>query len=210
MMARVVAELGRPETPEETAARKAESSRRYRSSKTFSGLIAAVLATLAIVAIAVLGVPRGTPAAAPPIDVSAEASALEDSLGRPVVDPALPDWRVNAARVEGEGVDAWTVVYAPADQAGFIRVAQGFDAGETWVAEVLGGAAPTGTIEIGGVGWDEYDISDSSGAGNVSYALATVGGDDRFLASGSQSADAVRMAAAALAPEILELRKDAS
>jgi hypothetical protein len=208
-MARVVAELGRPETPQETADRKAESSRRYRSSKTFSGLIAAVLATLAIVAVAILGVPRGTPAAAPAIDVSAEASALEDTLGRPVVDPGLPDWRVNAARVEGEGVDAWTVVYAPADQAGFIRVAQGFDAGETWVAEVLGGARPTGTVEIGGVEWDEYDIADSAGAGNVSYALATVAGEDRFLASGSQSADAVRTAAAALAPEILELRKDA-
>lgn len=210
-MARVVAELGRPETPEETANRKAEFSRRYRSSKTFSGLIAAVLATLAIMAVVVLGVPRGTPPAAPEIDVSAEASALQDSLGRPVVSPSLPDeWRVNGARVEGEGVDAWTVIYAPSDQAGFVRLAQGFDAGETWVAEVLGGARATGTIEVGGVVWDEYAISDSTGAGNVSYALAAIAGPDRFLASGSQSADAVRTAAAALAPEILELRKDPS
>jgi hypothetical protein len=42
---RVVAELGRPETPEETAARKAESSRVYRSSQNFRNLIAARAST---------------------------------------------------------------------------------------------------------------------------------------------------------------------
>ena len=38
---RVVAELGRPETPDETAARKAASSAAYRSSKTVRNLVVA-------------------------------------------------------------------------------------------------------------------------------------------------------------------------
>ena len=47
---RVVAELGRPETAAETAARKAESSRVYRSSQTTRNLIAALLVTIAMLA----------------------------------------------------------------------------------------------------------------------------------------------------------------
>ncbi|HYP73058.1 MAG TPA: DUF4245 domain-containing protein, partial [Microbacterium sp.] len=57
---RVVAELGRPETPQETADRKAASSAAYRSSKTFRNLIAALLITVAVVAVVYLGVPRGS------------------------------------------------------------------------------------------------------------------------------------------------------
>ena len=55
---RVVAELGRPETPSETAARKAESSRVYRSSQTFRNLIAALLASVAVVLVIAFAVPR--------------------------------------------------------------------------------------------------------------------------------------------------------
>ena len=47
---RIVAELGRPETPDETAARKAESSRVYRASQNTRNLVAALLVTLAVVA----------------------------------------------------------------------------------------------------------------------------------------------------------------
>src|SRR3546814_6486486 len=85
VMARVVAELGRPETPEETAARKAESSRIYRSSQSFRNLIAALVVTLIVVAVVIFGVHRGDVAEAPEIDVAAEASDLSDTLGRPVL-----------------------------------------------------------------------------------------------------------------------------
>jgi hypothetical protein len=211
MMARVVAELGRPETPEETAARKAEFSRNYRSSKTFPSLIGAMLATLAILFIVVLGVPRGTPAAPPPIDVAATAADLSAGLNRPVVSPTAPDsWRVNSARLEGDGVEAWTIVYAPEDDPGFLRVAQGFDAGETWPVETLGGARSTGTVTIDGIVWDEYPSVDPSSAGNVSYALATDAGDDRILIYGSTSAEVAQTAAAGVADDIRDLREETS
>ena len=210
-MARVVAELGRPETPQETADRKAEFSRRYRSSKTFPSLFAAILVTLAIMFVVVVGVPRGQLADAPQIDVSAEASALSSTLNRPVIDPAIPEsWRVNAARIEGASVDAWTVSYAPDDAAGFLRVAQGFDATESWPVEVLRGAGSSETVTIDGIVWDEYSIADSSRSGNISYALGTEAGADRILIYGSASPEVARRAAEAVAADVRDLRGESS
>ncbi|MFL1999653.1 MULTISPECIES: DUF4245 family protein [unclassified Microbacterium] len=207
-MARVVAELGRPETAEETAARKAEFSRRYRSSKTFPSLLAAILATLAIMFVVVLGVPRGTPAEAPPIDVTAESAALAADLGHPVIDPAVPDdWRVNAARIEGGSVDAWTISYAPRAERGFLNIAQGFGASESWPAEMLRGATTSATVTIDGIEWAEYSISDAAGAGNISYALATTAGDDRVLVYGTAAPDIAKAAASAVTADIRELRE---
>jgi hypothetical protein len=42
---RVVAELGRPETPEEEAARRAENSRLYRQRKTVNNLVYSLIVT---------------------------------------------------------------------------------------------------------------------------------------------------------------------
>jgi hypothetical protein len=61
---RIVAELGRPETPEETAARKAENSRKHRENQTLRNLVFALLSSLAVVLVLVLVV--GGPAGAPP------------------------------------------------------------------------------------------------------------------------------------------------
>ena len=73
----IVAELGRPETSEETAARKAASSKAYRSSQTVRSLVAALIVTLAIVAVIVLAVPRGEPATTQKIDVVGIAGDVE-------------------------------------------------------------------------------------------------------------------------------------
>lgn len=207
-MARIVAELGRPETPQEAADRKAQSSRNYRASKTFRNLIAALLVILAILAIVIFGVPRGEPAERAPIDVAAEAAAVEDSLGRTVLSPEMPGWRVNVASLEGATVTAWTVVYARKGESGYVNVAQGFDADESWPLEVLAGTRPTGTVTIDGIEWDEYRIADPDSARNVSYALATQAGTDGVMIYGSTTADVAKIAAEALAPGILELRKE--
>ena len=202
----VVAELGRAETAEETAARKAESSRAYRSSQTFRHLIAALLATLAVVAVVIFAVPRGEVAAPPPIDVSAEASALELSQGRPVVAPDVPEgWRVNSARVEGDAVPAWTVVYVPGP-VGYLRVAQGFDADPAWVSRTLHGAASDGQVAIDGIVWDEYVVPDPAAAGNISYALAAGAGADTILIYGTAEPAAAAAAASGVADTVRELR----
>ena len=61
----IVAELGRPETPEETANRKAERSRLHRSNQTALNLVAALIVCLVVVLLIVLVVVRPDPAEEP-------------------------------------------------------------------------------------------------------------------------------------------------
>ena len=201
---RIVAELGRPETPDETAARKAESSRVYRSSQTFRNLIAALLVTLAIVAVIVLSVPRGTPAEQGSIDVASVAAQVQSGYGHPVVVPHVPSsWRVNQAAVDGS--DTWSVAYVPTGDKGYLRVSQAFDADAAWDARKLSGAAPSGTVVIDGVTWTVYDIQNPSGAGNVSYAIGTKAGKDRILIYGTATPKTAAVAAKGLAKQIHDL-----
>lgn len=209
---RVVAELGRPETPQETADRKAESSRVYRSSQSARNLIAALLATLAIVAVIIFAVPRGTPPAPDPIDVAVIAERIGDAEGRTVIAPETPDqWLVNRAGIEGDGATrAWTIVYAPSDEAerGFLRVAQGFDVDDAWPARVLSGAAPAETVTLGGVVWDRYEV-DPDRSGNISVALSAPAGDDTVLIYGFANDELLDALATSVAADVLTIREDA-
>lgn len=209
---RVVAGLGRPETPDETAARKAESSRVYRASQNTRNLVAALIVTLAVVAVIFFAVPRGTPPEAEPVDVAAIADGISRAEGRTVIAPELSDeWVVNRAAVDSEGsARAWTVVFAPAheDARGFLRVVQGFDADEAWPARVLSGAAPVDTVTVDGVEWHRYEL-DSERTGNISVALATSAGADTILIYGMADEAALEEFAAAVADDVTQLREDA-
>ncbi|MET0828462.1 MAG: DUF4245 family protein [Microbacterium sp.] len=208
---RIVAELGRPETPDETASRKAESSRVYRASQNTRNLIAALLVTLVVVAIIIFAVPRGEPPQAEPIDVAAVAEGIESAEGRTVLVPDVPEaWIVNRASIEGDSTAAWTIVYVPDETAGFLRVAQGFDADPAWTTRVLSGASVDGTVTIDGVEWDRYNIPDPSRAGNISAALSTQAGDDIVLVYGSTDDETLALAAASVADQIIALREESS
>lgn len=201
---RIVAELGRPETAQETADRKAASSQAYRSSKTFRNLVAALLITVALVAVIYFGVPRGSLPEPEPVDVAAVAEDASASLGQTLLVPVVPDtWRANSARLEGS---MWRVVYAP--PSGFVRVAQGFDSDDAWATRVLGGFAPTDTVTIDGIEWDEYKIPASARTDSVSYALSTDAGADTVLIYGATTADTAAIAAEGVADQIRVLREE--
>lgn len=208
---RIVAELGRPETSEETAARKAESSRVYRSSQNARSLVAALLVTLVVVAVIVFAVPRGTPPPAEPVDVAAAAARVGDAEGRVTLTPAPPtDWVATRASVDGDGsIAVWTVLFTPTSEEvpGYLRVAQGFDADAAWPARMFSGAAPQKTVTLGGVRWDRYDL-DASRTGNISIALATTAGPDTILVYGTAADDALEQAAASLSDQIRTLREE--
>ncbi|MEJ1087242.1 DUF4245 family protein [Microbacterium sp. Mu-80] len=205
----VVAGLGRPETAQETADRKAESSRVYRSSQTFRNLIAALIVTVAVVAVVVFGVPRGTPVTAPEIDVAAIAADVETSMQRPALVPDTDDfWRVNAAQLDGGAVPVWDITLAPAadDERGFIRIAQAFGADVSWAPQVLGGKAPTDTTTIDGREWDVFELG-SGGDANITYALGTQAGPDYVLLYGSRSADSTAELASSLSAQLNDLEE---
>ncbi|NHI16681.1 DUF4245 family protein [Microbacterium excoecariae] len=210
---RIAAHLGRPETPEEEATRKAENSRRYRQSQSFRNLIIALAVSLGIVAVVYFGVPRGELAEAPDVDVAAIAAQSEEQLGREVLVPDAPaGWDLNLAEVEAGAPTVWTINYnsIPDEPRSFVRLAQAFDADETWAAQALGGSAPTGSVTIGGVTWDEYEISDTGQTGNVTYALGTQAGPDHVLIYGRADADTAGALAEAIAPDVSELQEESA
>lgn len=204
----IVAELGRPETPEETAARKAASSKAYRSSQTVRSLVAALIATLAIVAVIVFAVPRGEPANSRTIDMVGIAADVESTMQRPVIVPDLGDfWRVNSAELTSGATVVWDVTIAPSaeDERGFIKLAQAFDADSSWAPQRLNGTAPTETTSIGGLDWDVYELGDAGAKQNITYAVGTQAGDDYLLLYGSRSADSTAELAESLVPQIRDL-----
>ncbi|EXJ53058.1 DUF4245 family protein [Microbacterium sp. MRS-1] len=201
---RIVAELGRPETPAETADRKAAASRAYRQSKTFRNLVAALLVTMAVVAVVYFGVPRGSLPDPEEADVAAAAQSASASIGHPLLVPVVPqNWRANSARLEGS---MWRVVYAP--PSGYVRVAQGVDADAGWATKVLGGFAPSGSVTIDGIAWDEYTIPAAARTDTVSYAISTSAGSDTVLIYGATDAATAAVAASGVTDQILTMREE--
>lgn len=203
---RVVAELGRPELPEERAARLAENSRLYRSRKTINNLVLSLIATLVAVFIIVLLVPRSETPLYRAVDYHAVAAEAEQSLDITLADPDLPTgWQANTAEWSAGGtakVPSWFVgLVTPTKQ--FIGLTQAIDANPTWLADALQKQAAESTATIDGVTWDVYrNTVPEEDRGNFEYALVTESGDSTYLLVGTAVESEFRVLAEALAPHI--------
>ena len=203
---RVVAELGRPETPEETAARKAENSLKHRQQQTLKNLVLALGASLLVVLVIVLLVPRTDTPVDRDVDVVSIAEQAQIASDDPLAVPELPEgWRANAAELRTSEVDdvtAWYVGYlTPSDE--YLGMYQGIEANPTWVAGQLARTAATGTTTIDGVEWTVYDNRESSvDVGNAKYGLTTEAGDSTFVLLGTAKLNEFETLATALVPTI--------
>jgi hypothetical protein len=202
----VVAELGRPETPEETAARKAENSRKHRQRQTLKNLVLALAASLGVVFIIVLLVPRSDGPIDRRVDVAAVARQAQLGQEEQLAVPELPDgWSSNAAELrvnDVDGVTAWYIGYlTPSDE--YVGMYQGFDANPTWVADQLSRTIATGVTTIDGVEWTVYDNRQSSAdVGNARYGLVTETGTSTFVLIGTATTEEFETLATALVPAI--------
>ncbi|MBX9471435.1 DUF4245 domain-containing protein [Microcella sp.] len=181
----VVAELGRPETPDEKAARIAEARRRRRSNQTAKNLALSIAASLGIVLFLVLVVVRPDPAPLV-IDHLAAAGEAEQSLGETVAAPIVPPtWVANRAELAGSGgVDEWTIGFITADDT-FIGLVQGFDANPTWLRDTLRNAGDGDEIDIAGLTWQRFDRRGVDGVGLREYALVTETGSSTIVLYGT-------------------------
>ncbi|MEO6825923.1 MAG: DUF4245 domain-containing protein [Microbacteriaceae bacterium] len=202
----VVAELGRPETPEETAARKADDSRKHRSRQTVNNLVLSLLAILGVVLIIVMVVPRADAPVAPKVDYAQLAAAGQGSEPDPLVSPVLPNsWHANAAELRtgaADRIDSWYIgLITPKQQ--YIGISQGFHANATWLADQLRSSEPDGSITIDSVVWTRYDNRASGGDfGNVQYALTTASGASTYVIFGTAGDQEFRTVAQAMAGAI--------
>lgn len=196
----VVAELGRPETAAETAARKAQGSREHRRRQTPNNLIYSLLVTVGVVAIIFLMVPRGGGNFDQrSVDVAALAAEASPTAGTPLIAPATPEgWLAKQAVVKTSGsVSYWTINYTTADGR-FAQVVQAFPANgqpvnDTWISQRLEQRSATGTDTFGGVNWVVYDHQKQSADGsNVTFALEGHLDSTVLLVSGTDTAAVIR------------------
>jgi len=204
---RVVAELGRPETPQETAARKATSSRLHRERQTVNNLVLSLLATLGIVVVIVLMVPRNNPhTVGNPVNwksVAAQGAGVEPD---PLLSPDLPKgWTANAAELrQGStgGVDDWHIGFISPSQQ-YVGLDQGFKANPTWADDQLDQIRATGSTTIDGVHWVVYDNRDGqSQSTDVTYGLVATHGASTVVLSGTAKVSEFDTIARAIAPEL--------
>ncbi|HEU4808768.1 MAG TPA: DUF4245 domain-containing protein [Homoserinimonas sp.] len=202
----IVAELGRPETPEETAARKAETSRLHRSNQTALNLVAALVVCLVVVLLIVLVVVRPNPEPPNPVDYAAVAEQAQPTVSTPLVSPELPDgWSANAAELEtSSGVTSWYIgLITPGTQ--FIGVRQGIDANETWLASQIGFSQPTGAVTVDGITWQLYDNRDAQDdPGNLGYIMTAEHDASTMVLFGTAATGEFETLAASVSAELKE------
>jgi len=211
----VVAELGRPETAAETAARKAENSRLYKERKTVNNLVFSLLVSLALVAVLVLIVPRGTDQwSGQTVDVQAVAEQSEPTAGAPLIAPEMPEsWKAKRATVhadQGSDVLAWRIDYTTENEAYAAAVqaytSNGEPVDERWIAEQLESQSATGTERIGGLEWTVYDHPErSADSANAVFGLEAHVGATVLLVYGTDTPEALRTLAAQVADQAQRL-----
>jgi hypothetical protein len=201
----IVAELGRPETPEETWLRKDTARRARKEHQTAFNLVLALIASLGIVLflVAVVARPDST------VDRNVDYRQVADQADVPGVTlaaPALPkDFSSNRADYTdktADGVDVWTVGFLTPDKQ-YIGMQQGIRANPTWVANQLDQHRATGTRSIGGTKWTVYDRRDErQDAGNQLYALVGTFGTDTVVLAGTADDASFRAIAGAVAKQL--------
>ena len=207
----IVAELGRPETPEETAARKAENSRLYRARKTWPNLLFSLLVCAVAVAVIVFLVPRDDSPVARNVDYLAAAAQAQPAVPAPLAAPTTPDnWASNEAELRqgADGVQEWYIGFVVSDERGvareFVGLSQAYAANPSWISQRVNQRKETGSIELGGVSWTVYDhlALPESDRGNTGYCLVAELGGSTVVVYGSDSAEPAQQLATAVAEQL--------
>jgi hypothetical protein len=198
---RVVAELGRPETPEETATRKAENSRAHRANQTLRNLILSLIATVAVLIVFASVVVRHQPGNPKPTDWHSVAAQAQVDAPGTLTDPVLPSgWTANNVSLSTgtDKVSTWYIGFITPKGDAYVGMKQGFNANDTWVAQQLKQQPATGTTEIDGVAWDVYDHRTADDPGNLAYALVTTIGTTDYLVYGTATTTEIDTVATAV------------
>lgn len=209
---RVVAELGRPETPEETAERKARDSKLYRQRKTLNNLVLSLLVSLGMVIVIVLAVPRGNYEEDRSVDVVMLAEAAQATVSMQLTVPELGNgWKANQAELRDSVQDKltfWYVGYVTPDTQ-FAAFKQAADANATWVAAQLDNQTATGTEIRDGVQWTVYDHTKNTADNtNVRYGMTTQVGNITYVVYGTTSENNMWKLADALAAQFAPTGND--
>jgi hypothetical protein len=136
-----------------------ESAAKHRAKQTVINLALSLIATLGIVLVTVLIVPRDDSNRIKPVDYQAAAATAEASSKLNLVTPALPEgWWANQARWSGnaaDGVKTWKVGFVgPNNQ--YVGMTQGFGVNPTWIALQTVGYVPNSESTAKNQTWTKW------------------------------------------------------
>jgi hypothetical protein len=204
----VVAELGRPETTAETAARKATDSRNYRQRKTVNNLVFSLLVSLGLVLVIFLMAPQRVGTFEDQnLDVITLASEAAPTAGRTLVAPEVPEaWKAKQAKLlQSDGVNYWKITYTTVDETtgeeAYAAVVQAFTADgspvdDAWIYEQLERQDPTGNEQLAGIDWVVYDHPErNADTSNATFGLQGTWNNDTILVSGTDTPATLRLLA---------------
>ena len=201
---RIVAELGRPETPEERRERREREAKARRERQTVSNLVLALVASLGIMLVLVLLVPRPNEPIDRGIDPAAAAADAAATLGTEPLLPSISSQsNVAEIRRSADGVLSWYVGYLTTDGE-FIGMTQAVNANPSWVSAQLAETRPVTSVEVAGLSWDVYDNRDAkTDVGNARYAMVTSfgaadGTQQTVILAGTASTEQFALAATAV------------
>ena len=169
-----------------------DAAAQRRARQTVINLILSLAATVALVLVMVLIVPRDDSNQIPHVDYKAVAADAIDATKLPIVVPNIEaDWWSNSARVSTKPTDgtdgSWYVGFVgPKNQ--YIGLTQTFKTNPTWVALQLSEKQQTGEIQTGQRVWQVWQsVEKHVPAKTRDFMLVSGQGDDTFLIYGTAS-----------------------
>ena len=178
-----------------------------RAKQTVRNLIFSMVATLGLVILLVLGVPRDDSNRIAAVDYVQIAAEAEASLGVQVLTPQVPDsWWSNAARLENDlGVQSWYIGFVTEDNQ-FIGLSQGFEVNPSWTALTLQGNWLEDETEIAGRTWEIWPtLTPSTPPGTKEYAMLHSFGDSAVVIYGTAGKEDFNILAELLSLEIEDI-----
>ena len=137
-----------------------DAAAQRRARQTLINLLLSLAATVGVMVLLVLAVPRDDSNRIQPVDYVGIANQASSEAPGNLLVPTIPvDWYSNAARDRSsaqDGVANWYVGFV-GPNGEFVAMTQGIDVNQTWIQLMLESNKPSGEVEIQGNIWSIYE-----------------------------------------------------
>ena len=133
-----------------------DAAAKRRAKQTLNNLLLSLAATVSVMVLLVLAVPRDDSNRVEPVDYVAIGEQAASETSEKLLIPTIPvDWYSNSARYRSsaqDGVANWYVGFVGPNSE-FVAITQGLDVNQTWMQLMIESKKPTGDVVIEGKTW---------------------------------------------------------
>jgi hypothetical protein len=137
-----------------------DAAAKRRARQTLINLLLSLGATIGVMLVLILAVPRDDSNRVQAVDYKEFAAQAASQAPGPLLVPAIPvDWYSNSARFRSatqDGVATWYAGFVGPNSE-FIALTQGFDVNQTWLQIQLEANKPTEEVVLGNSTWEIFE-----------------------------------------------------